>query len=335
MNLEMAWPWALLALPLPLLVAWLAPRAPQGFGNTLRVPFFEVLGSGAVARDNARRWPLLLLAALCWTALVVAATRPQLTGDPIQLPVVGRDIMMAVDLSGSMEMDDMVIAGQRVDRLTAVKAVAGEFIEGRHGDRLGLILFGQQAYLQTPLTFDRTTVRTLLDEAAIGLAGKETAIGDAIGLAVKRLRQQPEENRVLVLLTDGANTAGTVDPLKAADLAAQEGIRIYTIGVGSDAAARGGFAARALAGAEIDERTLLTIAEQTGGRYFRAHDTRSLLAIYELLDALEPVSEAQELYRPVREIYWWPLGISLVLSVVVALLVAGLPSSVREIAHVR
>jgi Mg-chelatase subunit ChlD len=146
----------------------------------------------------------------------------------------GRDLMLAVDISGSMREEDMLIGNQVVDRLTAVKAVAGDFIERREGDRIGLILFGQQAYLQTPLTFDRATARTLLFESAVGLAGRETAIGDAIGLAVKRLRDAPAAERVLVLLTDGANTAGSIAPLKAAELANEAGMRIHTIGVGGD-----------------------------------------------------------------------------------------------------
>lgn len=142
--------------------------------------------------------------------------------------------MLAVDLSGSMEMEDFVVADQVVNRLVATQQVAGQFIERRTGDRVGLILFGEKAYLQAPLTFDRTTVRTLLDEAVIGLAGDKTAIGDAIGLAIKRLRNNPAHQRVLILLTDGANTAGEIPPLQAAELAAQEGLRIHTIGVGAD-----------------------------------------------------------------------------------------------------
>ena len=142
--------------------------------------------------------------------------------------------MLAIDLSESMREQDFQIGGQWVDRLTAGKRVARNFIERREGDRLGLILFGAQAYLQTPLTFDRDTVLTLLDEAQIGLAGQATAIGDAVGLAIKRLRDTADEERVLILMTDGANTSGEVDPLQAAKLAAREGLKIYTIGIGAD-----------------------------------------------------------------------------------------------------
>ena len=233
--------------------------------------------------------------------------------------------MLAVDISGSMESEDMVIGNRQVTRLTAVKAVASDFIEQRKGDHIGLILFGSQAYLQAPLTYDRETVRQLLSEAQVGLAGKETAIGDAIGLAVKRLRKQPASNRVLILLTDGANTTGSVDPLKAADLAAQEGIRIYSIGVGADERiVQGLFGPRRFASGDLDEVTLKVIADKTGGRYFRARDIRSLQQIYALLDKIEPISEEIESFRPVEEIYYWPLDLVLLLSTLLALGNSGL-----------
>jgi len=190
---------------------------------------------------------------------------------------------------------------------------------------LGLILFGSQAYLQTPLTFDRLTVSNLLYEAAIGLAGKETAIGDAIGLAIKRLRDQSEEDRVLILLTDGANTAGSVDPKKAADLAAQEKVRVYTIGVGADDMLIPSLfgARRVNPSTELDEETLQTIADKTGGRYFRARDTESLNEIYRLLDQLEPVAMDEDTLRPVKELYAWPLAAALLLSVWLAAPTSG------------
>ncbi len=302
----------------------------------MRLPFYNALHAAQEDRRfAAHRWRLLL-ASIAWLLLVCAAARPQLIGEPLALPVSGRDLLLAVDISGSMETADMQLGRQVTDRLTAVKAVAGEFIERREGDRLGLILFGEQAYLQTPLTFDRQTVRTLLNEAAIGLAGKSTAIGDAIGLAVKRLRKQPQEDRVLILLTDGANTAGSVEPLKAADLAAAEGLRIHTIGVGAESRlVRGLLGSRQVSNTELDEATLTAIAEKTGGRYFRARDIAGLEAIYQLLDELEPVSQEAEVYRPVRELYAWPLAGALLLSVLLALAAGGLaiPGARREARH--
>jgi len=321
--LELAWPWLLAALPLPLLVARLLPPVRRATGPRLRLPFLAAMTlPGRPATAQRKPW-VLALATLAWVLLVLAASRPQFVGEPISLPVQGRDLMLAVDISGSMEAEDMVLGNRLIDRLSAVKAVAGDFIERREGDRIGLILFGAQAYVQTPLSMDRTTVHTLLDEAAIGLAGKETAIGDAIGLAVKRLRKQPAEDRVLILLTDGANTTGSIDPLQAAKLAAKAGVRIHTIGIGGQQ--RGGFFAAPAA--ELDEPTLKAVAKATGGRYFRARDIQGLAEIYQLLDQLEPVAGGEKSFRPRAELYAWPLAGALGLSALLALgvIVAGVP----------
>lgn len=322
MSLEFAWPWLFAALPLPLL-AWLLPRAPRTEPATLRFPFYAALRDNLQAHSGRRSRLRLILATLAWLLLVLAAARPQLIGESVHLPVSGRSLMLAVDISGSMQNEDMSIRSQQVSRLTAVKIVAGDFIGQRKGDRIGLILFGDEAYLQAPLTFDRRTVRTLLDEAQIGLAGKQTAIGDAIGLAIKRLRKEPASNRVLILLTDGANTAGNVDPLKAADLAAREGVRIYTIGIGSgEMLVQTPFGPRRVASGDLDEGSLKAIAEKTGGRYFRARDTGQLAQIYNLLDRIEPVSKDEQTWLPVDELYAWPLGAALLLSVLIALAAA-------------
>jgi Ca-activated chloride channel family protein len=336
MGLEFAWPWLFAALPLPLLAGWLLPRAPEMQDAALRVPFFAAISRVAAGGRSVPSRTHLLLAALAWVLLVLAAARPQFVGEPVHLPVSGRDLLLAVDLSGSMATEDMQLGQQVTDRLTAVKAVAGNFIDHRQGDRLGLILFGDQAYMQTPLTFDRETVRTLLNEAAIGLAGKSTAIGDAIGLAVKRLRERPAENRVLILMTDGANTSGSVDPLKAADLAAREGVRIYTIGVGADEmVVRGFFGTQRVPGTDLDEATLTAIAQKTGGQYFRARDIEGLQKIYALLDKLEPVSQDEQTFRPVHELYAWPLGGALLLTALLALGLTGVFSHLErgEVRH--
>lgn len=309
-QLNLLWPWALAALPLPLAVLWLLPRAQQGPVTALRLPFFAAISSAVGAPSERPATGLWVLAALAWLLLVGAAARPQLVGEPISLPMEGRDLMLAVDLSESMAEQDMVIGNRAVDRLTAVKAVAGDFIERRNGDRIGLILFGTQAYQQAPLTFDRATVRTLLFESQVGLAGKTTAIGDAIGMAVKRLRDSKAE-KVLILLTDGANTAGSIEPRKAAELAARDGIRIYTIGVGAEARGPFGFG---MGGAQIDEPTLQAIADTTGGRFFRARDIRGLQAIYAALDELEPRIADEQTYRPVQDLFQWPLGAALLLT---------------------
>ena len=314
--LQFVWPWIFLALPLPWLAGRLLPPATHSSGAALRVPFLDELPQRDVSVRPRRSSARMALAWLAWALLVTAAARPQWLGEPIEQTVSGRDLMLAVDLSGSMEIEDFVLSGRSVDRLTATKAVAGEFIERRIGDRIGLILFGERAYLQAPLTFDRKTVRTLLDESVIGLAGDKTAIGDAIGLAVKRLRLNPEHQRVLILLSDGANTAGAVTPLQAAELAGREHLKIYTIGVGADRMLVSSlFGTREVnPSQDLDEDTMRALADKTGGRYFRARDTQELTTIYSVLDQLEPVEKDHLFYRPFSELFPWPLGAALLLA---------------------
>jgi len=307
----------LATLALPFAVAWTLPTASDHTEAALRVPFFlRVAAWSDDGRVHTKRWRLFF-GVIAWSLLVLAAARPQWVGEPVALRITGRDLMLAVDLSGSMKRRDMKVGDHWVARLDVVKQVAGEFIERRDGDRIGLILFGTRAYLQAPLTFDRPTVRTLLEEAVIGLAGEQTAIGDAIGLGVKRLRERPSSNRVLILLTDGANTAGEVHPMNAARFAAKLGLRIYTIGVGADVAMM-----RRLYGtmrmnpsADLDEPTLSAIARATGGRYFRARETSELVEIYRTLDELEPVIGDEEQFRPTVELFHWPLALALVLAI--------------------
>ena len=316
---SLAWPWVLIALPLPLLFRHLLPEAKGLSEAGLRVPSVDSFStlkdrSGKEQLFNWRSW----VAALTWILLVVAAARPERIGDELDVPVAGRNLMLAVDLSGSMDQKDFELGGLRVDRLTATKAVASDFIERRDGDRIGLILFGERAYLQVPLTLDRETVNILLLEAFIGLAGEKTAIGDAITLAVRRVHEQQKEegDQVLVLLTDGANTAGEVQPIKAAELAQQVGLRIYTIGIGAEqleVSSLVGGRRRINPSADLDEDTLTKIAELTGGRYFRATDTASLQDIYKLVDELEPVEEPESGFRPIKSYYSYPLGLAVAL----------------------
>ena len=310
------WPWMLLCLPLPYVIRRFVREAVTAKEAALRVPFLDDFEEGdSKPGQQAGRWPLWL-AVLAWALLVFASMRPQWLGEMIEIPVSGRDLMLAVDLSGSMEEKDFILEGRKVNRLVATKYVAGNFIERRIGDRIGLILFGENAYLQTPLTLDRETVRTLLHESAIGLAGTSTAIGDAIGLAVKRLREHEQSNRVLILLTDGANTSGVVEPLEAAELAAGEGLKIYTIGVGADEMiVRSFFGNRKVnPSADLDEDTLTAIAKKTGGLYFRARDTEELEKIYQALDKLEPIERDSKRFRPRQALYYWPLGLALLFA---------------------
>lgn len=321
------WPWLFALLPLPWLLRLLLSPVDQAKDAALRVPFLDdfksLTGKSIIEKPNQLK---LWLAVLGWVLLIVAAARPQWIGEPIDIPVSGRDLMMAVDLSMSMEQEDFQLEGRLINRLQASKFVAGDFIERRVGDRIGLILFGERAYLQTPLTFDRKTVRTLLDESFLGLAGENTAIGDAIGLAVKRLREKKETEEsvenVLILLTDGANTAGEIEPLQAADLAAHEGLKIYTIGIGADEMlVRSMFGTqRVNPSRDLDEKTLTEIAEKTGGKYFRARNTQELAKIYSILDELEPVEHDPKQFRPQKSLFQWPASSALFLAALVCLL---------------
>ncbi len=318
---SLAWPWMLLALPLPLLARALLSPVTETQEAGLKVPSFKgfaVLTNRSEAEQllNWRVW----LAIIAWALLVLAAARPERIGDELDVPVSGRNLMLAVDLSGSMDAKDFELGNRRVDRLTATKAVASDFIERRKGDRIGLILFGERAYLQVPLTLDRETVNILLMEAFIGLAGEKTAIGAAITLAVKRIHDQEAvgDEQILIVLTDGANTAGEIDPIKAAELAQQIGLRIYTIGIGAEqmmvSSITGGLRP-VNPSADLDEETLTRIAAITGGQYFRAKDTAGLQDIYRLLDEMEPVAEPEAGFRPVKSLYYWPLGGAFVLTV--------------------
>lgn len=324
--IELLWPWMLVLLPLP----WLLPRRRTPVETqepAPLVPFYarvsqlqRELGSTALPQQDSRlrKW----LMALSWLALVLAACRPQMIGDPIQLDVSGRDLMLAVDVSPSMKEQDMVWRGYQSTRLHVVKEVVKDFVTKRQGDRVGLILFGTQPYIQVPLTFDLKTVNQLVDEAMLGIAGRATAIGDAVGLAVKRLRERPEQSRVLILLTDGANTAGEIPPLKAAELAAAERIKIYSIGIGADEILRPGLfgARRENPSIDLDEEMLKEMAALTGGQYFRARSSSELEMIYEVVNQLEPVAQEQKFYRPVKPLFYWPLAAALGIS---ALLVLG------------
>lgn len=310
---QLAWPWLLALLPLPLLVRWLLPARSDAQADALRVPFAAQLRAlSAQQRSTAGwRWPWLGL--LIWACLCVAAARPQQLGEVSQPPQTGRDLLLAVDLSGSMQERDMQLGGRWVDRLTAVKAVLGDFLDRRIGDRVGLLLFGQKAYAVTPLTLDRNAVRGQLDDSAVGIAGQETAIGEAIALGVKRISAMTELDadkgqRVLILLTDGVNTAGEIQPAKAAELAQAAGVRVHTIGFGSDGGRGGGLLG--MRQPQIDERTLASIAERTGGRYFRARDTRELAGIYAELDRIEPAAREGEIQRPTIERYALPLQLA-------------------------
>lgn len=320
--IHFSWPWLFLLLPLPLLARQWLPPARSDYDYALKVPFFALLkalasrqGSGGIP------WRRLLPAFLIWSLLLAAAARPYWMGDVGPLPATGRDLMLVVDISGSMRERDFTLAGASADRLQVVKQVAGEFIKRRRGDRLGLILFGARPYLRAPLSHDHETVGALLDEAEIALAGEYTAIGDAVGLALKRMRELPSDSRVIILLSDGANNEGQLGPQQAARLAVAEGIRIYTIGLGrQDVVAPNPYGAwSAEAVADFDRETLQFMAQASGGRYFQALDTAGLEAIYRELDALEPALGEELSQYLATPLYPWLLGLALLLSLLMVL----------------
>jgi Ca-activated chloride channel family protein len=309
--IHIAWPWMFLLLPLPLLINRLLPRAePQR--DALFLPFAASVSAGSISVGKSRMsWILLCLV---WLLLVGACARPQWLGDPQPVASTGRQMMLAVDVSGSMATPDM---DGDLTRLQVVQKVAGDFVHHRHGDQVGLILFGTHPYLQAPLTTDLNTVGQFLNESMIGVAGTETAIGDAIGLGIKRMKSEHQAQNstgqmIMILLTDGGNDAGMMDPIAAAKMAAQAGLRIYTIGVGAESQ-QGLFGAGG--NTDLDEPTLKAIASITHGEYFRASDADTLEKVYAQIDKLEPSAAREQWYRPSTEWFLWPLALALLLSV--------------------
>jgi Ca-activated chloride channel family protein len=308
------WWWGLLLLPLPLLVRTLLVEA-----RTRQLALCVPLLNGRTPAARSLSQPSLRPAGLClwffWVCLVLAASRPFWLGDPVSRTISGRDLMLAVDISGSMKEADMTINGEASSRIDVLKLVVGEFIERRQGDRLGLILFGTNAYTYVPLTFDLGALGDLLDDVSTGLAGRHTAIGDAIGLALKTMRKQRSRHKVLILVTDGSNTAGFENPIVAAQAAAQQGLTIYSIGIGSDAKnLEQIYGLRNIpSGIVLNERVLRRIAQVSDGRYFRATNLAALEQIYLELDKLEPLEYEYQSQRPRQELYLLPLASGLLL----------------------
>ncbi|MCW5589388.1 MAG: VWA domain-containing protein [Legionellales bacterium] len=315
--INLATPFALLLLPVPWLIRRFLLSKPQPHTLALKIPFFATLRKLSGISSNplpSKSWRHHL-EYIIWFLLVFSLSGPQWLGKPITTDRSGHNIMLAIDLSGSMSLPDFTLNNQRYDRLSVVKQVAGNFIQQREGDRVGLIFFGTKAYMRTPLTFDLTAVKHALDTANIGLAGQMTAIGDAIGLGIKRLQHFPANSRMIILLTDGASNIGEVEPLQAAELAAAQQVKIYTIGIGSEH-----LEIPTLFGPQeinpsltLDTETLQKIADITHGQFFRARDTQALKNIYQKIDELEPVDSQQSIYRPIKPLYPYPLALALLL----------------------
>ncbi|WP_024852248.1 vWA domain-containing protein [Hydrogenovibrio kuenenii] len=318
-SFSFLWAWMLAFLPLPWIMRLILPPAAQKqlplFAPHLMARLSKSTSLPSLeANGQQRRIPWLFI--LLWLLIILAAMRPVWFLTPTTFTASGKDMMLAVDLSGSMEKNDMILDGKPVDRLTSVKAVVSQFIKKRQGDRMGLVVFGTQAFLQSPLTYDLKTVESLLNQTEIGMAGNNTAIGDAIGITLKHLRQAHQKNAVMILLTDGSNTAGTVQPIDAAKQAKKMGLKIYTIGIGrSQASAMSVF----FGGSDMDLATLKNIAKITGGQFFYAADTDKLNKVYDSIDKLESTPHELHQYRMREELFVWPLGLALLLSLLVVI----------------
>ncbi|HUO00780.1 MAG TPA: VWA domain-containing protein [Bradyrhizobium sp.] len=326
---EFAWPWVFATLPLPVLVWWLLPpyRARQA---SVQVPFFDRLAAatGQTPQQGAvvlrRRAFQMTVAILSWILLVAALAWPQWVGEPITHEISARDLILAIDISGSMDQADFREAdGQTLTRLDGVKRVVRDFIARRQGDRIALILFGTKAYVQVPFTQDLQTAEQLLEQAQVGMAGQQTSIGDTIGLAIKTVEKSTAVQKLLILLTDGNDTASRVPPEHAADIARQKGLVIYTIGVGDPAASGEN---------RVDLGTLKTVADTTGGHFFRAEDGAQLQSIYADIDRLAPAKLQTLSWRPKLQLFQWPLGAAVVLTLASWLaLLAGSEWSRRKV----
>lgn len=311
-NLELAWWWMLLLLPLPLLATRYLPPAKQA--TPIQIAYLPMQDNHHRPGTKLSRW----LAYAIWLFLIIAAARPVWYGDPITTHPKHRDLMLVVDLSASMSQQDMLQGNEYIDRLSAVKQVVSNFIDQREGDRVGLVLFADHAYLQTPLTFDRETVKSQLNQTVLKLIGSKTAIGEGIGLAAKTFIDSDAPQRVMILLSDGSNTAGVLDPMRAAEIAQKYHTTIYTVGVGAgEMQVKDFLFTRTVNTAQdLDEKTLMAIAKTTGGQYFRARNSDELATIYDTINHLQPVSQATRTWRPQSEWFRYPLAIALLFSLI-------------------
>jgi len=306
--LEFAYPWAFLALPLPVLVWWLLPPYRHRV-RALRVPFFEMLvrAAGSESRDGAvvmrRRFTQMSVAILVWSLLVAGLAKPEWVGEAIVRTEAARDIMLSIDLSGSMDYRDFPgdSVGNKVSRFDAVQRVVDQFVAQRDSDRIGLIVFGSKAYLQLPFTRDLQTARTLVELMEVGMAGPKTALGDSIGLSIRSFETSAVDDRLLILLTDGNDTASTMTPINAAEIAKLNGVEIHTIGIGNP---------EAVGEDRVDFEVLQAIAQRTGGQFFNAEDESALAEVYRRIDSVAAADVRTQSWRPRESLVAWPAGIA-------------------------
>ncbi|MBY8162869.1 VWA domain-containing protein [Vibrio fluvialis] len=315
-NIEFVWWWLFVLVPLPLIVYCFLPPVKER--AAIQLPYLPQQNQ-AIA---PRQWLAKTLVIALWLCLVTAAARPVWYGEPVTTSPKHRDMMLVVDLSYSMSQQDMKSGDQFIDRLSAVKQVLSDFIAKRQGDRLGLIFFADHAYLQTPLTLDRQTIAQQLNQAVLRLIGTKTAIGEGIGLATKTFIDSDAPQRVMILLSDGSNTSGVLEPMEAAKIAKKYHTTIYTVGVGAgEMMVKEFFMTRKVNTAEdLDEKTLQAIANETGGQYFRARNQQDLQHIYDTINQLEPISKASQTWRPQSEWFGYPLALALLLSVILMIM---------------
>ncbi|AML51123.1 VWA domain-containing protein [Falsihalocynthiibacter arcticus] len=309
--LSFALPLAFLLLPIPLLVWKFAPPY-QERSSALRVPFFRSMAqavdmphsSGAIVRSHTKLQ--FIASALVWVLMVIGLAQPEKLGDPITIETSARDVVLAVDISGSMDERDLIGPdGKPLQRLDAVKQVVGDFIAEREGDRIALIVFGSDAYLQVPFTEDLETAAEILDQTQVGMAGPHTAIGDAIGLALNTFQGSDVDQKLVILLSDGADTNSRMSPINAADIAARQGVSIYTIGIGKEDGE---------GEARVDTDALIQIADRANGQFYFADDSEGLREIYDTIDALNPrVIDSAE-FQPREPLSQIPFGVALCLT---------------------
>lgn len=310
--MNFGWPWIFVLLPIPLLVQAATRKASQ----SLSIPPDLDISLNNLSTTRTSVSGNMLWLWLAWVLLLVSLAQPWIPGDTSVQPVSGRALTLAVDVSASMERQDFALDGEQTDRLSVVKQVAHDFVMARAGDRISLVVFGKEAFIASPLTFDLKAVADILDGAGIGMAGRSTAIGDAIGLSIQTLRDDPAANKAIVLLSDGTNNAGSVEPESAAQLAQSLSIRIHTIALGSeDTQKTGGY--RVAQSADLDEQTLKDVSESSGGRFFRARSVDDLQAVYRSIDQLETADVDAPPVILRQDLHMWPQAFLLVLLLII------------------
>jgi len=314
-NFQFAYPLAVLLLPLPFLVYWLLPSI-KNRSSALKFPYFERATKITKQKPKqssfikTRNWLSWILMYLIWFMLIIAFASPELVGKPDKKIKTARNFLIVADLSFSMANTDWVLDGKRVTRWHAVKDIMQDFIGKRQSDRMGLVFFGSNAYIQAPFTSDLNTIQTMLDEADVGMAGQMTNIGKAIVKGMDLFKRDTIQSKVMLLLTDGVDSGMEILPLDAANMAKRDSTIIYTVGIGDPGSSS----------SDLDERTLEEIAAMTGGKYFRAKDAEALELIYTELDALEPIEYEEESFVPKTLLYYIPLGASILLGIFVVLI---------------